>query len=690
MRSIHDWSIQTKIMVIPLVTAALMTAWVLIYLIPLFESSIMKEKQLATRHVVEMAWGVMADYDAQVKSGALPLAEAKKQTIARLGKMRYEEKEYVWINDLHPSMVMHPYKPELNGTDLTQTKDSSGKPFFVEMAAISKGKGGGFVNYLWPKPGTDEPVQKMSYVKLYEPWGWVVGSGVYLDDLSREVATIRWTLVAGDLAFIVLFLVLTILATRSLVTRPLQQAVDVADSISRGRFDLNIGPQPDDEAGRLLKAMNIVLEKITPILRSIHHSSKQMGQSSLQISEISHEIAESSLAQQARAHEVSEATGELRMTSESVRELAESVRANFAEIEQVAEHGLQAVTENIEQILLTVDEVNRAARETCELQEVGGKIHQIIGGITDIADQTNLLALNAAIEAARAGEQGRGFAVVADEVRNLASRTARETEQITGIIAEFTGHVDKIMKTMNQVVARVNGGAEQSRQTATVIERMVGSVRESSSVNLHISQASQSQMERLAELQGSLDSLFETIKESGSKVGITATISTDLNEVTRQIIALMSNFTFDIHTEIKEKDHELRRSPRANNGLLTFVTCNGDKIDAEGVTSDFSLSGVQLRLPQDARMPSVSKLTLDVMTPYDSLEQYQRQQPLRLDATVVWSRKSGANLLYGLKFQNIAPDQQTRLEACFDYFGKNARYLGHEPQSGQGVRAGFR
>ena len=673
MKSMRDWSIPTKILLIPLMTAAMMTAWVLLYLIPLFEKSIIDEKRTATRHVVEMAWGVLGDYDQQVKSGAMTADEAKKQAIARLGKLRYEEKEYVWINDLQPVMVMHPYKQELNGTNLGGAKDPTGKPLFLDMVAVCKDKGCGFVDYKWPKPGADAPVAKTSFVKLYEPWGWIVGSGIYLDDVHKQVAHIRWILLAGDLAFVILFLLLTVLATRILVSRPLRKAIEVADKMSRGQFDVVVEHHSNDEAGQLLQSMDIVLEKITPILRSIHHSSKQMGQSSLQISEISHEIAGASRAQEERAFDVTAATGELRMTSESVRELAESVHSSFADIEQVAEHGLHAVTENINQVQDTVKEVSRAAEETFQLQEVGGKIHQIIEGITDIADQTNLLALNAAIEAARAGEQGRGFAVVADEVRNLASRTSRETEEITRIIAEFTGHVDRIMKTMTRVVAQVNGGADQSRQTASVIERMVGSIRESSSANLQISRASQSQMERLQQLQDSLDSLFVTIKDSGSKVGITATISTDLNLVTQEIVDLMANFTFDKHTVISGQDHEKRMSPRASNGLLTFVTCNGDKIEAEGITSDFSLTGVQLRLPAGSSLTS-STIALDIMTPFDSLEEYQRQKPLRLEARVVWNRTKDANDLYGLKFQGLNAQQQQRLEACFDYFGKNAHY----------------
>ena len=138
MRSLRDWKIRNKILVAPAVMAFLMMVWTVAYLVPLFEKSIITEKQVATRHIVELAWGVLADYDEQVKSGALPLEEAKKMAATRLSKLRYEEKEYVWINDLQPRMVMHPYKPELNGKDLTESKDPAGKPLFMEMVKKKK------------------------------------------------------------------------------------------------------------------------------------------------------------------------------------------------------------------------------------------------------------------------------------------------------------------------------------------------------------------------------------------------------------------------------------------------------------------------------------------------------------------------------------------------------------------------
>jgi len=264
--------------------------------------------------------------------------------------------------------------------------------------------------------------------------------------------------------------------------------------------------------------------------------------------------------------------------------------------------------------------------------------------------------------------------VVADEVRNLASRTSRETEQIARIISEFTDHVVQNVNTMKHVVARVNDGAEKTRETAAVIERMVGSVRESASVTLRISEVSESQMKRLQQLQGSLESLFETLKESASKVGITATISTDLNQATQKIVKLMENFTFDTRTLITRSDGELRSYPRAKNGLLAFVSCDGQAVEAEGITSDFSLSGLQLRLPAGSTIPSGSSLTLEIMTPDEALEDYQRQQPLKVQAEVVWHRAQATNTLYGLEFRNLTPAQQQRLEACFEYFGQNSRY----------------
>jgi len=685
--AMRSFGIQAKIMIPTLITAVIMAAGMAFYVFPILERSIMQEKQDATRHVVELATGLLSSYEEQVRSGALTLEEAQKRAAARVGQLRYEGKEYLWINDMHPRMVMHPTKPELNGADLSENKDPNGKRLFVEMVKACREHGSGFVNYEWPKPGSNVPSPKLSYVKLYEPWGWVVGTGVYMDDVHRQLAAIRRTLLIGLLAIIVFSLLLTMTSVHLLVTRPVHQAIGIADSLAEGNLRVAIDPQTNDEVGKLLRAMNLIAEKVTPTLREIRSASMQMEQSSLEVSEISREIEGSSRAQQERAQDVSKATGDLRLSSESVRELAESVRTASTGTEKEAEQGLQSIRENISQVQQTLDEVSSAAQRTSALQTVGEKIHHIVDSIGEISEQTHLLALNATIEAARAGEQGRGFAVVAEEVGKLASRTAQETDQITQIISEFTGQVVDTVNTMNHVVERVQDGARNTQKTAAVIENMAGSARESMAATIRISEASESQMERLQQLQATLDSLFETVRDSGSKVGITSTISSDLNLVSQKILELMANFSFDAETVIEPAQHELRRVPRASNGLLVMVSEEGGKTLAEGITADFSVTGLRLRLPANSTVPAKDSWMLHIMTPYGSFEEYERQRPLQVRASVVWKRQEGANIAYGLQFQHPSTEEKARLEESIRYFGKNSRFSGGRTKAGSAAIA---
>ena len=147
--------------------------------------TMLEDRQVKTRNVVEIAYGVIARYGALAAEHKLSPEEAKSQALAMLHGLRYEEKEYFWVNTLEPRMVMHPIKPELEGQELSGLKDPNGKLIFVEFANVAKRAGAGFVDYYWPKQGSDKPVAKISYVKLYEPWSWVVGSGIYVDDVDH-------------------------------------------------------------------------------------------------------------------------------------------------------------------------------------------------------------------------------------------------------------------------------------------------------------------------------------------------------------------------------------------------------------------------------------------------------------------------------------------------------------------------
>jgi len=197
---------------------------VFLWLYPKIKGNMYDAKYLKTRHLVEAAWGVLGYYETQVNSNALSLDDAQQKAKATIKNMRYEQEEYFWINDMEPRMIMHTIKPEMDGTDLSNNADPNGKRLFVEMVEICKRKGAGFVDYYWPRPGEPQPVPKISYVKLHPAWGWIVGSGIYIDNVGKEVAEI-FSIIFGVVGFMTAFgLFLSYTMARS-IARPIDNIV---------------------------------------------------------------------------------------------------------------------------------------------------------------------------------------------------------------------------------------------------------------------------------------------------------------------------------------------------------------------------------------------------------------------------------------------------------------------------------
>lgn len=215
----------------------------------------LEDRKRATRVAVETAWGIMESLDKAASTGQITLEEAKKQAIHQIKFMRYDGKEYFWLNDLHPNMIMHPTKPEFDGKDISQFKDPNGKMFFTEMVVAVKANGQGFVDYKWPRPDSKKPIPKISFVKSYTPWGWVVGSGVYVDDIDNAI---QHDII--ELGGFVLFIALIIGAVATLLARSISQklasAVLLAQSVSNGKFDNQIQHQGKDEISDLLLSLD--------------------------------------------------------------------------------------------------------------------------------------------------------------------------------------------------------------------------------------------------------------------------------------------------------------------------------------------------------------------------------------------------------------------------------------------------
>jgi methyl-accepting chemotaxis protein len=409
----------------------------------------MTDRMNATRQHVEVAYSVLVWAQGREASGELSREQAQIVAKQAIGTMRYDKDEYFWINDLTPTVVMHPIKTDLNGKDASGLKDPNGFALFVGFADMVRKNGQGFVPYLWPKPGHTDPVKKLSYVKGFAPWGWVVGSGIYVNDLQNE-QTQRLSLVAAVVA-VALVLVGYVFITFYKVNKGgLALVSDHLNELAEG--DLRNRPSKPwgkDEPALLIVDLHKVYDSMHALIREVRHSAHELADTSTEVCRASKDLssrtedAASNLGEQASAME--QIGSQVNETAQRTQRAATVAHENSA----VAEKGGCIIAE----VVTTMQNIHASS----------SKISDIISTIDGIAFQTNILALNAAVEAARAGESGRGFAVVAAEVRSLAGRSAKAAREIKGLISVSvekveagTQIVEGAGRTMKEMVANAN------------------------------------------------------------------------------------------------------------------------------------------------------------------------------------------------------------------------------------------
>ncbi|WP_199425328.1 methyl-accepting chemotaxis protein [Actinotalea solisilvae] len=437
------------------------------------ERRIMAERQAATRAVVETALGTIAHYGALEEAGDLSLEEAQDAAVAAVRALRYSGEEYFWINDMGPTMVMHPMKPELDGTDLTENADPDGKHLFVEMVDVVAADGAGFVEYQWPKPGAEAPQPKVSYVAGFEPWGWVVGSGVYVDDVRSVALAEAGRLVLSGLVVVLVGGAVAFAVGRSIV-RPIRQATDVLSSgdvstrlpEGRGRTELE----------RLAVALNGTLDRSAAVADGVSAAVGRLDDAATRLVETSDGLAGEAERTTRQTASVSRAAQEVSTGIDAVAAGTHQMGASIGEIAQNA-HAVARIAEE------AVEAAEATNRTVAELGESSTQIGSVVKVITAIAEQTNLLALNATIEAARAGDAGKGFAVVAGEVKELAQETARATGDISAQVdaiqvavtraAEEITRISGIIGRINDFQTTIAGAVEEQTATTTAMAATV-------------------------------------------------------------------------------------------------------------------------------------------------------------------------------------------------------------------------
>ena len=542
-KAYKDWEIFTKIMSLSLLTWMVLVLATMFALVPFIRGLIMEEKKATVSCLVQETTSLLVSYQKQIDAGTLTKEEAQKRAAERIGAMRYDGANYLWINDLTPKMVMHPIKPELNGKDLSENKDPNGKALFVEMVKVCRDKGKGFVDYAWSKPGNALPVPKISYVELYQPWGWVIGTGIYVDDVTAHIRQIQIGIGVALLGILALSILLAWLVSRT-ITAPIKAVVDTIKDIAQGEGDLTrrLPILGSNEIGELSEWFNTFVGKLHGIINQVSGSSLQLASSSLELQLTSKQMAESIAQLSSQSTSLATAGEEMSATSGDIANNCHHAATNAGGATQKANQGAAVVGQSIAVMSAIAERVQNAASTVGALGVRSEQIGAIIGTIEDIADQTNLLALNAAIEAARAGEQGRGFAVVADEVRALAERTTRATKEIGEMIKAIQKETKDAVTSMEQSVSQVEQGTSHVADSGRSLQEILDIINSVTEQIGQIATAAEEQTATTREISSNVMNLNDLAQQSDRSLRETAVAANDVSRQAEELKQLVGQF----------------------------------------------------------------------------------------------------------------------------------------------------
>ncbi|MGH8779895.1 methyl-accepting chemotaxis protein [Paraburkholderia sp.] len=464
--------------------------------------------------LIQQASTIVNRYYALSQQHAMSEADAQKQALATLEAMRYGKDGYISVNNSQSVMLMHPFKKELIGKNLAQFTDPAGNHLFTDIVKAGNLPGGGFVDYLWAKPGHDQPVAKTSYSLHFAPWDWDLVTGMYMDDVQQAFFAnlLRWlaiTVALGAVATVVMMLVLR--SVRRTLGGDLEVAVEAAQRMARGDLSTGVPLRRDDRAS-LLHALHTMQRGLVETVSRVRAGTENINVGASEIASGNTDLSQRT-EQQAAA---------LVQTASSMDQMTANVKHNADSAMQASQLAGQAAdvatrgSRVVDDVVRTMGEITTSSRQ----------IGDIIGVIDGIAFQTNILALNAAVEAARAGEQGRGFAVVASEVRSLAQRSATAAKEIKALIETSTHTVES--------------GATLVANAGSTMTEIVQSVRRVNEILEEISHASREQSAGIEQVNRAVGEMDQVTQQNAALVEQAAAAAHSLKDqvdVLREAIA---------------------------------------------------------------------------------------------------------------------------------------------------------
>ncbi|PPA31925.1 methyl-accepting chemotaxis protein [Aeromonas jandaei] len=513
------------------------------------EKAIKDRKALLSSYIMMAQTAINAVY-------SLPDSPENRQKVKELLRpLRYSSDGYFFVYDFEGNTILLPVRTELEGKNRWNDKDAKGK-FLIQEILKSARQGDGFTEYWTAKPSIGRDAPKLAFTLVLDKYQWIIGTGFYIDDIDNELATLRAereskmnsSLQVGVLVILVI-LGVTLVATvivGNRVSKPLADAVLALNDIANGEGDLTqrLKVQSKDEIGQLASAFNRFVERIQSVVSQVGETSNHLFSAVDKLHHLSEHYDQQMHGHSRETDQVVTAVTEMSSTAQEVAASASNAASATSDAARESDAARGVVSTAINSINRLVGEVHTASGVIEQLAQETGKIGSVVEVIRGIAEQTNLLALNAAIEAARAGEQGRGFAVVADEVRSLAGRTQQSTKEINEMLQRLQGGVKQAVDVMQASEARSQETVQEASHIASSLDSMVMAVSTINDMNIQIATAAEEQHAVSEEINKNLVAIQQIVSELTSAAVESNSTTRDLANTGDKLRKLVSQFRY--------------------------------------------------------------------------------------------------------------------------------------------------